>query len=206
MAIKAEVNTQLLKNQQAALRSCMTVDSEMGKRLRNLIYQELNAARKSIANSIRFDNGDPRHTRESIKRYVASKYLGGVVSILDGRKVGASNSYEAPRRLRIGQRGGNRMLRSQRTHDILHYGPQDRGFILRFVNSGTIPRYANGRNVTGNNRNLRRFFKLQEEGDNYRGSIKSRNFLSQLGDPAMRKAVANIGRMVDDEFEKLLKG
>lgn len=203
MAIKAEINSQLLERQQRALKACMTVDSEMNKRLRELIFQELKAARYAIADGIKFANGDPRGTRDSVKRYIAGKYLGGVVSILDGKNSGTTNNYEAPRKVQPGKRGGNRMIRSQRTHDMLHYGPQDRGFILRFVNSGTSPRYAAGRNVSGKN-NRREFFRMQAEGDWYRGSISPRNFFSTLGQPAMQQAVSNLGKMVDEEFEKLL--
>ena len=196
-----EVDTQMLENQRLALQACMTVDSELGKRLRELIFQELKRIRNDVVGGLKFANGDPRGTRGAVKRYVAGKYLGGVVSILDGKKSGSKNSYEAPRKLRPGQRGGNRMLRSQRTDDMLHYGPDERGFILRFVNSGTIPRYANGRNVSG--RNMRNFFKLQEEGDYYRGSIAARNFMDRLGSPAMQKAVDNLSKMIDEEFNKL---
>lgn len=196
-----EVDTQMLENQRLALQACMTVDSELGKRLRERIFQELKRIRNDIAGGLKFANGDPRGTRGAVKRYVAGKYLGGVVSILDGKKSGSKNSYEAPRKLRPGQRGGNRMLRSQRTDDMLHYGPDERGFILRFVNSGTNPRYANGRNVSG--RNMRNFFKLQEEGDYYRGSIAARNFMDRLGSPSMQKAIDNLSKMIDEEFNKL---
>lgn len=196
-----EVDTQMLENQRLALQACMTVDSELAKRLRECIFQELKRIRNDVSGGLKFANGDPRGTRGAVKRYVAGKYLGGVVSILDGKKSGSKNSYEAPRKLRPGQRGGNRMLRSQRTDDMLHYGPDERGFILRFVNSGTIPRYANGRNVSG--RNMRNFFKLQEEGDYYRGSIAARNFMDRLGSPAMQKAVDNLSKMIDEEFNKL---
>ena len=180
----------------------MAVNSDFGKRLRELIFQELKASREQIVRDIKFDNGDPRGTRASVKRYIAGKYLGGVVSILDGKKSGATNNYEAPRKVQPGKRGGNRMIRSKRTHDILHYGPQDRGFILRFVNSGTAPRYAAGRNVSGNG-NRRAFFRMQEDGDWYRGSIAPRNFFATLGRPAMERAVRNLGQMVDEEFNKL---
>lgn len=189
-----------------ALQACMSVDSEINKRLRELIFQELKRVRNDIARGLKFANGDPRGTRGAVKRYVASKYLGGVVSILDGKASGSRNSYEAPRKLRPGQRGGNRMLRSPRTDDILHYGPDERGFVLRFINSGTNPRYANGRNGKwdkhGNNKT---FFKLQEEGDYYRGSIAPRNFMSTLGKPSMQKAIKNLSKMVDEEFDKLFK-
>lgn len=201
--IDAEIDRQQLENHKLALQACMTVDSELGKRLRELIFQELKRVRNDIAGGLKFANGDPRGTRGAVKRYIVSKYLGGVVNILDGKKSGSRNSYEAPRKLRPGQRGGNRMLRSQRTDDILHYGPGDRGFILRFVNSGTIPRYANGRNVVG--RNMRNFFKLQEQGDYYRGSIAQRNFMDRLGPPSMKKAVDNLSKMIDEEFNKLIQ-
>jgi len=197
-----EVNQQYLENQQHVLKALTAVDGEFHKRLRELIFQELKASRDQIVRDIKFDNGDPRGTRHSVKRYIASKYLGGVVSILDGKTSGSKNSYEAPRKLRPGQRGGNRMLRSQRTDDILHYGPGSRSFILRFVNSGTAPRYAAGRNVSGKG-NRRAFFKMQEEGDWYRGSIAPHNFFATLGQPAMERAVRNLGQMVDEEFNKL---
>lgn len=196
-----EVDTQMLENQRLALQACMTVDSELGKRLREHIFQELKRIRNDVVGGLKFANGDPRGTRGAVKRYMAGKYLGGVVSILDGKKSGSKNSYEAPRKLRPGQRGGNRMLRSQRTDDMLHYGPDDRGFILRFVNSGTNPRYSNGRNVSG--KNMRNFFKLQEEGDYYRGSIAARNFMDRLGSPSMQKAIDNLSKMIDEEFNKL---
>jgi len=206
MAISIDVNNQILENQMHALQACMTVDSEMGKRLRELIFQELKRVRNDIAGGLKFANGDPRGTRGAVKRYIASKYLGGVVSILDGKTSGRKNSYEAPRKLRPGQRGGNRMIRSQRTDDILHYGPDERNFILRFINSGTHPRYANGRNGKWNKHgNNSTFFKLQEQGDYYRGSIAPRNFMNTLGSPSMRRAVENLSKMVDEEFDKLFK-
>ena len=206
MAISIDINDQILENQKHALQACMTVDSEMGKRLRELIFQELKRVRYDIAGGLKFANGDPRETRRAVKRYIASKYLGGVVSIRDGKASGSRNSYEAPRKLRPGQRGGNRMIRSQRTDDNLHYGPDERSFILRFINSGTRPRYANGRNGKWDRRgNNSTFFKLQEQGDYYRGSIAPRNFMSRLGNPSMQRAIENLSKMVDEEFDKLFK-
>ena len=197
-----EVNQQYLENRRHALQACMSINSDFGKRLRELIFQELKASREQIVRNIKFKNGDPRGTRHAVKRYIARKYLGGIVSIRNGNSSGGRNNYEAPRKLRPGQRGGNRMLRSQRTDDILHYGPGEREFILRFVNSGTAPRYAAGRNVSGKG-NRKAFFKMQEEGDWYRGSIAPLNFFATLGRPAMDRAVRNLGQMVDEEFNKL---
>ena len=98
------------------------------------------------------------------------------------------------------------MIRSQRTDDMLHYGPDERGFILRFINSGTHPRYANGRNGKWNRRGANStFFKLQAHGDYYRGSIAPRKFMNTLGRPSMQRALENLSRMVDEEFDKLFK-
>ena len=199
-----EINQQYFQNQQHVLKALSAVDGEFHKRLREMIFLELKAARNKIVEDISFKNGDPRGTRYAVKRYVAGKYLGGVVSILDGRKAGSRNNYEAPRKLRPGQRGGNRMPRSLRTDDMLHYGPQDRSMILRWVNSGTAPRYADGRNVSGRG-NRREFFRMQEEGDWYRGSIAPRNFFARIGQPEMEKAVDRLGKMVDEAFDKLFK-
>jgi hypothetical protein len=199
-----EINQQYFQNQQHVLKALSAVDGEFHKRLREMIFLELKAARNKIVEDISFKNGDPRGTRHAVKRYVAGKYLGGVVSILDGRTSGSKNNYEAPRKLRPGQRGGNRMPRSLRTDDILHYGPGQRSFILRYVNSGTAPRYAAGRNVSGRG-NRREFFRMQEEGDWYRGSIAPRNFFARIGQPEMEKAVDRLGKMVDEAFDKLFK-
>jgi len=206
MKTKVEINQQLLDNQREALRACMTVDSEMGKRLREAIFQELKAARNKIVESIRFDNGDPRGTAHAVKRYVASKYLGGVVSIAQykTKATGVKSNYEAPRTLRPGQRGGNRMKRSANTQRYLSYGPQDRMFMLNWVDQGTKVRYSgHGRN--GKTEAAYVKFVLDHEGTGRRGAIAPRGFFKTLGEPAMETAIKNLGKMVEEEFEKLLK-
>ena len=200
MKTKVEINQQLLDNQREALRACMTVDSEMGKRLREAIFNELKAARNKIVESIRFANGDPRGTAHAVKRYIAGKYLGGVVSIADYklRKTGGTNSYEAPRTLRPGQRGGNRMARGARTAQILGYAPQDRAFILNWVDQGT------GERVAGFGK-MKKLDLSKTNGKGRRGQIAPRGFFKTLGEPAMETAIKNLGKMVGEEFEKLLK-
>ena len=200
MKTKVEINQQLLENQREALRACMTVDSEMADRLREAIFQELKAARDKIVEQIRFDNGDPRGTAHAVKRYVASKYLGGVVSIAqyESKATGVKSNYEAPRTLRPGQRGGNRMKRGANTQRYLSYGPQDRMFMLNWVNAGTQTR------VSGFGK-MRKLDMDKVNGRNNRGAIAPRNFFKTLGDPAMETAIKNLNKMVEEEFIKLLK-
>ena len=208
MKAELEIDEQVLKNHQQVLQALSTTNPKMNKMLREAIFLELKAARDNIVSGIKFDNGDPRGTAHAVRRYIAKKYLGGVVSILPGKHAaGPKTNYEAPRKVwpgMKGHRGGNRRIRSQRTEDILHYGPMDRDFILYYVDQGTIPRYANGRNMTGKG-NRRAFFKLQEEGDYYRGSIAPRGFMGRLGKPQMEQAIQNLSVMIDEEWNKLFK-
>lgn len=198
------INNDEIQNAAKALEAAAAVNTELGQRLRESIRAELKAARDRIVAGIKFNNGDPRGSAHAVKRYVAKKYLGGTVSIAPGGKSsGGNQSYVAPRKLRSGQRGGNRMIRSQRTQDILDTAPIDRGFILRFVNSGTHPRYANGRNGKWTRTGNRTFARLQEEGDYYRGSISPRNFFGTKGEQEMAVAVANLKTIIDEEFNKL---
>ena len=81
------------------------------------------------------------------------------------------------------------MPRSRRTYEVMHYGPLDRQWILRIVNSGTSNRVAGTRNgrVHGN-----------------RGSIAARNFFGRAGTPALMKAADNLAAMIDTELENIL--
>lgn len=202
--MRLEIDKARFERQLEVLQAASTMNGELGKRLRESVFQELKNVRNRIANDIKFDNGDPRRTAQSVKRYVAGKYLGGVVSITNGKSTGLTNSYEAPRKVypgMRGKRGGNRMIRSNRTNDILHTA--DRAFILRWINAGTHPRYANGRNGKWGRRENKTFAKLQERGDYFRGHIAPRNFMELYGNPAMQTAVSNLQTIIDEEYSKI---
>ena len=209
--VQLEVDAQVLENQRIALQALSTTDPEMSKRMREAIFQELKRARNSIVEKIQFDNGDPRRTAHAVRRYIAKKYLGGVVSILPTKHTasGNRNSYEPSRKVypgMKGHRGGNRRLRSQRTDDIMHYGPMDRDFILYYVDKGTNPRYANGRNGKwGKHGGNSTFGRLQDQGDYFRGSIAPSNFFSRIGNVELEIAAKNLGAMIDEEFNKMFK-
>lgn len=209
MRTRVEIDTHVLENQQQVIRALSTTNPEMKKMLHEAIFQELKTSRESIVNSIKFDNGDPRKTAHAVKRYTAKKYLGGVISILPTRHTaGSRNNYEPPRKVYPGMKGykgGNRRLRSQRTDEIMHYGPMDRDFILYYVDKGTNPRYANGRNGKWTRSGNRTFGKLQAQGDYYRGSIAPRNFFGRIGKQQMERAVKNLSEIIDEEFQKLFK-
>ena len=89
---------------------------------------------------------DPRGAHVSVSRGKVRSLKGkivGRIGIYEPRRAGSVKSkYEPPRKLDENphQVGGNRRLRSQRTRDLMTYGPRDRGFILRFQEGGTKSR------------------------------------------------------------------
>ena len=205
--IGLEVNDAVILEQQKVLEAALSTNPKTQKALQKLIRQVIIEARAQVVSGIKFDNGDPRETRRAVRTAVYKKILGANLNILNGRNARHGSNYEPPRKVYPGMkgyRGGNRRIRSQRTQDILSYGPVDRQFILRFVNSGTHPRYANGRNGKWNKQgNNRTFFKLQESGTGYRGSIAPRNFFATSGEREMQQAVQNLSQMINQEFNKL---
>ena len=168
-------------------------DSQMEQRITKIIREAIKAARSMVTQHAKGAVGnDPRHAYKAVRSMVYKRILGGNISILQKRKAGSGKSgYEPPRTLRPGQRGGNRVPRSARTQQMMDYEGSDRGFILRFLNSGTGQRTAGSRNgrLHGN-----------------RGSIAARNWFPSSGQRAMNAAaqyiIDEIDRLIAEEFGK----
>ena len=168
-------------------------DSQMEQRITKIIREAIKAARSMVTQDAKGAVGnDPRHAYKAVRSMVYKRILGGNISILQKRKAGGGKSgYEPPRTLRPGQRGGNRVPRSARTQQMMDYEGSDRGFILRFLNSGTGQRTAGTRNgrLHGN-----------------RGSIAARNWFPSSGQRAMNAAaqyiIDEIDRLIAEEFGK----
>jgi len=168
-------------------------DSQMEQRITKIIREAIKAARSMVTQDAKGAVGnDPRHAYKAVRTMVYKRILGGNINILQKRKAGSGKSgYEPPRTLRPGQRGGNRVPRSTRTQQMMDYEGSDRGFILRFLNSGTGQRTAGTRNgrLHGN-----------------RGSIAARNWFPSSGQRAMNAAaqyiIDEIDRLIAEEFGK----
>ena len=184
-----DVNNTVVLEQQKVLEQALSTNPKTQTALRKLVQQVIKEARNEVVNSLHFDNGDPRGAAHSIRRVVYKKILGANINIYNNRKAGKPTTYEPPRTLRQHQRGGNRVPRGRRTDTVMHYGPADRGWILRIVNSGTDNRVAGTRGgaLSGN-----------------RGSIAARNFFRTKGQPAMERAVDNLATLIDTELMNIL--
>ena len=205
------IDDTLISNQEQNLRAAMSTDPKMREVIQRHIREALYEARRDMMNSLKFDNGDPRHSVEAIRTTVYKKVLGGNINILNGKTSHGSGSYEHPRKLRDGQRGGNRRKRSARTTQILSYAPQDRGFILRFVNSGTKTRVIGFRNTQKGNQSrynalVTRVHRGERIKTGNRGSIAARNWFDRYAETAMANAAQNIADMIEIEAEAIING
>lgn len=200
------IDDTLISNQEQNLRAAMSTDPKMRKVIQQHIREALFEARRDVMASSPLES-DPRGTIKAIRTSVYEKVLGGNINILNGKKAHGSNSYEPPRKLVPGQRGGNRRSRSGRTQQIMGYAPLDRGFILRFVNSGT----KGFRNTIKGNR--ARYDKLvtrinsgEKSRTGNRGAIAARNWFTQSAESALGNAAANIAEIIAIEAAAIARG
>ena len=183
--LRVELNEGFSQQHLIALSHMLVDHPDTRKRLRALIRKEIKLARNRTAKDVHenLDN-DPRKAYRAVKHMVYKSLLGGNISILAARKAGAPRDYHPRRKLddHPKQRGGNRRKRSKRTEQLDSYFGKDRGFVLRFQNSGTDnrdTRYGN------------------------RGHIAPRNIFARAAPLQMEKAAGNIARAFEDEFAKI---
>lgn len=181
--VSLEVNDAVVLRQKEVLEKALSTNPKTQKVLQKLIRQVIMEAREKVVNSANFDNHDPRGAIRGIRTSVYKKILGANINIYNSRKAGKPIGYDPPRKLKPGQRGGNRIPRSVKTDRMMHYGPGDRNMVLRWVNSGTNDRTT-------------RFGK--------RGAIAPRNWFAPKAQDALQKAADNLANLIDTELENIL--
>lgn len=187
--IKVEVNESELKARHTALASLFVTNPETRKRIRKIIREEMKDAAKRVREDARDPsvmNSDPRKAYKAVKSTVYRKILGGNISILNRRKAGARYQLIRERKVDLNphMRGGNRRPRSRRTDDLETYYGADRGFVLRFLNSGTVGRTTKY---------------------GYRGAIAPRNWFSDVGPKEMDLAAENLSAVIEEELAAYYK-
>ena len=203
-----EVDNTVFIEDQRTLEAAMSTNPQTQKALQALVRQCILEARRAVIMNIKFNNGDPKESRRAVRSTVYRKLLGGNLNILNSKKAHGINPYQTPRRSQGNKRGGNRMLRSGRTQQILDYAPQDRGFILRFVDSGTKQRFVGFRNERKANRN--RYIETKQRWDaggtrtGNRGAIAARGFFQRYGENAMNYAAERLAAMIEKELGNTL--
>ena len=174
--------------QKAALEAMLVSNPDTAAAMRKLISAEVSKARAAVAQAASGAlKNDPREAWKAVRRSVYKSILGGQVNILNQKGAASgSNGYRPARKLDSNphQRGGNRRKRSANTDRIDGYVGKDRGFILRFVNSGTAERQTRyGR----------------------RGSITARNWFPNIGQRELEAAAERLAVAIDRELVRIME-
>ena len=187
--INLEFDNAVVMRQKAALESMLVSNPDTAANIRKLITQEIAKARAAISQSAKGAMAsDPRQAYKAVRRSVYKSILGGQVNIFNPRGGASSSgsSFAKARKLdnHPHQRGGNRRKRSARTDQVDGYVGKDRGFILRFVNSGiSKPRQTRYGN---------------------RGVIAARNWLATSGQKDLEAAAERLSALIDKELVKMM--
>lgn len=122
----------------------MTTDPYMARKVNNFIRKALKQARKDLSDDAKkYLKSDPRRAARAVKFSVYKAMFGGNLSILQKGRGTAGARYKLIRKKKLqpGQRGGNRITRVDDSRNRLEtYFGADRGFVLRFIASGTEQR------------------------------------------------------------------
>ena len=187
--INFDFDNAVVMRQKAALESMLVSNPDTAANIRKLITQEIAKARAAISQSAKGAMAsDPRQAYKAVRRSVYKSILGGQVNIFNPRGGASSSgsSFAKARKLdnHPHQRGGNRRKRSARTDQVDGYVGKDRGFILRFVNSGiSKPRQTRYGN---------------------RGVIAARNWLATSGQRELEAAAERLSALIDKELVKMM--
>ena len=187
--INFDFDNAVVMRQKAALESMLVSNPDTAANIRKLITQEIAKARAAISQSAKGAMAsDPRQAYKAVRRSVYKSILGGQVNIFNPRGGASSSgsSFVKARKLdnHPHQRGGNRRKRSARTDQVDGYVGKDRGFILRFVNSGiSKPRQTRYGN---------------------RGVIPARNWLATSGQKDLEAAAERLSALIDKELVKMM--
>jgi hypothetical protein len=172
-----------IEQYQQALRKIQTDNPATRRVLQAIIRRAIGEARRNVVKDAQsvLEN-DPRHAYKAVRYSVYKQILGGNINILSSSRRGSPTNYDPPRKLSENprQRGGNRRKRSVETMRYMSYEGVDRGFILRFLNAGTVERET-------------RFGK--------RGSLAARHWFGISSAFQMDAAASRIA----EEIEKLLQ-
>ena len=196
----SDFEIQGLDEQVKMLRKLMSSDPDFRKRVNGVIRRVLREARDEISrNASEVLDNDPRHAYKAVRSAVYKRLLGGQVNILQKRKAGSPTGYRKPLKGLL-NRGGNRWRRSGRTIQLEGYEGADRGFILRFINAGTVDRAI--RTYTGTDGHRHDLIHAHKGGN--RGKIAPRNWFGQSSLRALQEASENMQAYIDQVIDEEL--
>lgn len=181
----AEVEVITIK-QMEAFDKMLLEHPEMKRKVHKVLSSVLQKARSAVSKDAHaaFPH-DPRQSYRAIKRVLYKRLLGGNISLYNKRR--ASNTrvrLEKERKLRPGQRGGNRRKRSEKTERIDSYFGSDNAFKLRWLDQGTATRAA---------------YTMSSA---RRGNIQGRHFFNSSATKHIQEAAEEFCKYIEEEIVK----
>ena len=207
----ATVETEGFAALQKKLEQLQTTEPGMRKAIQDVIRRVLMEVRKNLSQNAKTGlqmDSDPRKAYKAVRSAVYKRLLGGQVNILSRRKAGSPTDYQKPKK-GLPKRGGNRWGRSDRTKQLEGYEGMDRGFVLRFLNAGTVDRgIVSYSDKDGNKHSLRSASSMNIKTralSGNRGSISPRNWFGPRSLKELENASGNLERLIDEVIaEKFL--
>ena len=205
--VQVEINQAEVQKTSQALAAMLVNKPETRKRIQKIIRAELSEARKLLKKDAKEAiKNDPRKAYLAVRSSVYKKILGGNLNILASRRAGQRAALIVERTLQPGQRGGNRRARSPRTENLETYYGKDRGFILRFLDSGTTQRTIPFKH-DGNRERVHRGSQggsMSKYGrtinTGLRGFITATNWFSTAAPQALAQMSEHLEGIIDEEL------
>ena len=141
MAENANIKVEGFIENRAMFEHLLSTSPGFNTEVRAAIRKVLKEARNKISqDAASYIEYDPRKAARAVKHTVYKTLFGGNVSILAKRKAGPKYDLVRAKKLQPGQVGGNRRRRVEANNRLDQYFGSDRGFVLRFLASGTVSR------------------------------------------------------------------
>ena len=179
--------TQIQIENNIHLERLMSTNPKMVKEIQSILRKVIREAAKQVSLSASaVIANDPRKAANAVRSTVYKNILGANVNLYNSRKAGKGQPFYPVRRLRDGQRGGNRRTRVDDARNRLetYYG-SDRGFILRFLASGTVQRQTRFGN---------------------RGSIRQSNWFGHTAPWQMESAAEKVASAINEYVKQQTNG
>lgn len=204
--VDLKINEGFIRLQEKNLEQMMTDNPDTRKAIQEKIREVLWEARNKTAHDIERKIGNNGQSARALRNIVFQKVLGGNINILN-KKRGTANWRVVQKTRKVEQnphmRGGNRRRRTMRTVMLQGYEPTARGFIIRFVDSGTKQRFIGGRNSSGRGKNNLNYGRMVQKGTGNRGKITAGNFFVKTAERYLGEAATKLAAMIDEEMAKI---
>ena len=175
-----------LVENQARFEHLLSTDPGFDTSVKGAIRKVLKEARGKISEDAKsYIQDDPRKAYRAVKHTVYKSLFGGNVSILSKRRAGPKYDLIRQKKLQPGQVGGNRRPRVASRNRLDQYYGSDRGFILRFLTSGTVSRDTRYGN---------------------RGAIRSTNMFSHIATWHMQEAATQVANAINEYVKSIANG